>query len=93
MAHRDQRIPPKEKPGYYIPVTPAGTPVIYGAGCTPGKLLAAKTHEQAIKNLLEDAAHMPYGTWKNFRERGYTIEKWEGWEPDEQDRSRPSNSR
>lgn len=61
----------------YVPITPAGTPIIYGAGSLMGKMVAAKTREQAIKNLLQDAAHMPYGTWENFQKRGYTIEEWD----------------
>ena len=51
----------------YVPTTPAGTPVIH---------IKAKTREQAIKNLLKDAEHMPYGTWENFEKRGYTIEEY-----------------
>lgn len=66
---------------YFIPVTPGGTPVIYGAGVLGGKLLAAKTRKEAIGNLLSDAAHMPYKTWKNFEKRGYTIEEWKDWTP------------
>ena len=66
---------------YFVPVTPAGTPIPYGAGCRMGKVNAAKTREKAIANLLKDAAHMPYGTWRNFEKRGYTIEEWEHWEP------------
>lgn len=66
---------------YFVPVTPAGTPVPYGAYCTPTKTLAAKTREQAIKNLMADAAHMPYKTWADFAARGYTIEEWKGWKP------------
>lgn len=66
---------------YYVPVTPGFTAIIYGVGALGGKLLAAKTREQAIKNLLIDAAHMPYKTWENFQKRGYTIEKWENWKP------------
>lgn len=66
---------------YFVPVTPAGTPVPYGTAGRANKLNAAKTREQAIRNLLEDAAHMPYGTWEKFQERGYTIEEWEGWKP------------
>lgn len=52
----------------YVPVTPGGTPVLH---------IAADTEEQAIANLLEDAAHMPYDGWPGFKARGYTIEKWE----------------
>jgi hypothetical protein len=66
---------------WYVPVTPAGTPVPYGTAGRIGKLNAARTKKKAIKNLLEDAAHMPYGSWKNFKKRGYTIENWEGWNP------------
>lgn len=51
----------------FIPVTPAGTPVVD---------LEATTERQAIANLLKAAAHMPYGTWENFQKRGYTIEEW-----------------
>lgn len=36
---------------------------------------AADTREEAIRRLLIDAAHMPYGTWENFQKRGYTIEE------------------
>ncbi len=50
----------------FIPVTPAGT-VIVG--------LAADTRQEAINRLLHDAAHMPYGAWKNFKKRGYTIKE------------------
>lgn len=49
----------------FIPSTPAGTLVVG---------LAADTEAEAIERLLIDAAHMPYGTWKNFQKRGYTIE-------------------
>lgn len=49
----------------YIPCTPAGTLVIG---------LAADTREEAIRRLLIDAAHMPYGNWKGFKKRGYTID-------------------
>lgn len=48
----------------WIPCTPAGT-LVCG--------LAADTREEAIRRLLIDAAHMPYGTWRNFAKRGYTI--------------------
>ena len=46
-------------------MTPAGTLVVG---------LAADTRDEAIRRLLHDAAHMPYGTWENFQRRGYTIE-------------------
>ena len=54
----------------YVPITPAGTP------CT---WLAASTERQAIENLLEDAKHMPYGTWAGFVQRGYTIADTKQW--------------
>ena len=50
----------------FIPCTPAGTMVVN---------LAAPTREEAIRRLLIEASHMPYGTWKNFEKRGYTIEE------------------
>ena len=52
----------------FVPVTPGGT-VIVG--------LAARTRDVAINRLLIDAAHMPYGTWKNFELRGYSIEEYD----------------
>lgn len=68
---------------WYIPVTPGDTPVPYGAGLRRGKLNAARTREEAIKNLLEDAAYMGYGSWEAMVERGYTIEEWpdDWWSP------------
>lgn len=53
----------------YYAVTPAGT------------LLSdteSNGFDGAVKNLLEQAAHMPYKNWKEFQERGYTIETIEG---------------
>lgn len=58
----------------YIPVTPGGTMLVG---------LAASTEQEAIRRLMKDAAHMPYGTWANFQRRGYTIEKCEGIEPED----------
>lgn len=48
----------------YIPCTPAGSPLMH---------LEADSEDQAIQNLLEDAAHMPYDGWPGFQKRGYTI--------------------
>jgi hypothetical protein len=48
----------------YVPVSPGGYVLMH---------LEAKTEEQAIKNLLRYAAHMPYKTWDNFQRRGYYI--------------------
>lgn len=53
----------------YVPVTPGGAVCIW---------LKAKTEEQAWKNLLNDAAHMPYKTVAGFKQRGYTVEKLNG---------------
>ena len=53
---------------WYVPVTPGGTPCFW---------IKSKTREGAIRNLLKDAAHMPYKTWENFEKRGYTIEEYE----------------
>ncbi len=52
----------------YVPVTPAGSYLAH---------LEARTEKQAIANLLKAAAHMPYGSWENFKKRGYEIECWE----------------
>lgn len=54
----------KEK---YIPATPAGTVLFH---------LSAKTEQKAWKNLLRDAAHMPYKGIDGFKARGYTVELW-----------------
>lgn len=54
----------------YIPVTPAGSLLAH---------LEADTEDQAWKNLLEDAAHMPYRGKKGFHERGYTVMEMEDW--------------
>ena len=61
----------------FVPVTPGGTPVMYGHGALMGKRVAANTREKAIANLLKDASHMPYKTWDNFEKRGYTIAEYE----------------
>lgn len=51
----------------YVPCTPAGTPLLHLAADT-------KAQAQAIQNLLQDAAHMPYAGWEGFQQRGYTVE-------------------
>jgi hypothetical protein len=66
---------------WFVPITPAGTPVIYGAGQRTGKLNAASTAAQAWKNLMEDAAHMPYKDKAAFVKRGYTVEQWKDFAP------------
>lgn len=53
----------------YVPVTPGGTILVN---------LAASTEQEAIDNLLRDAAHMPYDGWDSaegmgFKQRGYEI--------------------
>ncbi len=44
---------------------------------TPGGTLLLETEsnsfEGAVKNLLEQASHMPYKNWHGFKKRGYTI--------------------
>jgi hypothetical protein len=61
----------------FVPVTPAGTPVPYGMHGRAGMSNIGETVEEAIEYLLEDAGHMPYGTWQNFQRRGYTIMEWD----------------
>lgn len=48
----------------FIPCTPGGTVLMH---------LARATEKEAIAALMKDAAHMPYGTWENFKKRGYEI--------------------
>lgn len=58
----------RKKKGSYVPCTPGGTALPH---------LKAPTEEQAWKNLLKDAAHMPYRGVEGFKARGYTVEHWE----------------
>lgn len=51
----------------YYPETPGGTVLMH---------LGADTEEQAWKNLLKDAAHMPYQGIEGFKERGYKVLPW-----------------
>ena len=51
----------------WIPFTPAGSCIAH---------LAAPSRKEAIRRLLIEASHMPYGTWENFQKRGYTIEEF-----------------
>lgn len=60
----------------YVPTTPAGTPIMYGYGGRAGKMVAAHDRDTAIKNIMEDASHMPYKTWEEFEARGYTIAEY-----------------
>lgn len=53
----------------FVPVTPAGSILMN---------LAASTEQEAIDNLLVEAAHMPYDGWDSpdgfgFKQRGYEI--------------------
>lgn len=71
---------------WFIPCTPAGTACIYAAGSRGwNSVNASRSKEQAIKNIVADAAHMPYQqSWKVMQKRGYTIERWnmpKGWRP------------
>jgi len=52
----------------YVPITPGGTVCEW---------IAANTEKEAWDNLLRAAAHMPYGTKENFIKRGYTVEKFD----------------
>jgi hypothetical protein len=61
------------KAGMYVPITPGGSVCMW---------LVADTEEEAIANLLKDAAHMPYDGWDSktgmgFKQRGYEIVKLE----------------
>jgi hypothetical protein len=49
---------------HYYAFTPAGT-LLYET--------EAETEKKCIAKLLKAAAHMPYGTWENFKVRGYTV--------------------
>lgn len=53
---------------YYYAFTPAGSLVDE----TESPTLAGCRDE-----LLRIASHMPYGTWENFKKRGYEIWQWE----------------
>ena len=61
---------------WFVPVTPGGSPMVWGAAARSGKMNAATTEDQAWENLMEDAAHMPYQNKAAFIERGYTVECW-----------------
>jgi hypothetical protein len=52
----------------WVPVTPAGSPLVH---------IAAATEDQAWENLMLDAVRMPYDDLQAFKERGYTVEYWE----------------
>ena len=69
---------PRKIQGYYVPVTPAGSTMLYGMD---GKMLAAKTEAGAWANLMREGAHMPYKDKTAFVKRGYTVEYWENWQP------------
>lgn len=58
----------------WVPFTPGGSMCAH---------LAAPTREEAIRRLLIEAAHMPYGTWANFERRGYEIVELPEIEPEE----------
>ena len=80
-AERNAMLTIEQRGTWFVPITPGGSPVIWGAGGRRGKLNAAQTEPQAWANLLEDAAHMPYPNKAAFIKRGYTVEKWEGFQP------------
>lgn len=58
----------RNKKKTYVPVTPGGTVLMH---------LESNSEDQAKKRLMRDAAHMPYNGWKEFEERGYTIEEYQ----------------
>jgi len=55
----------------FVPFTPAGSCLMH---------LAAPTEEEAWKNLMHDARHMPYPDKAAFIKRGYTVEDSSKWE-------------
>lgn len=61
------RRPDAQKGPVYVPVTPGGTPCMW---------LASPTEAEAWRNLLIDAAHMPYKTKEDLIRRGYAVECW-----------------
>lgn len=57
----------------WVPVTPGGSILTH---------LEASTEEQAWKNLMIDAAHMPYRDQAAFEARGYEVCKMHPGEDD-----------
>lgn len=53
----------------YLPMTPAGSPLMH---------LASSEYSAARDALLNEAAHMPYQGWAGFYERGYRIYEMRG---------------
>jgi hypothetical protein len=56
----------------FVPETPGGSVLMN---------LAANTEDQAWKNLMRDAAHMPYKTKEGFVNRGYKVSLWTPKDP------------
>lgn len=54
------------KPGFYVPVTPAGSVLMH---------LESPTEELAWERLMIEGAHMPYETKQDWIDRGYTVEQ------------------
>jgi len=50
----------------YLPIPPARTACVW---------IAARAEAEAWRNLLRDAAHMPYKTKAEFIKIGYTVEQ------------------
>jgi hypothetical protein len=48
----------------YVPVTPAGTICAW---------LMSETEDEAWKQLMKEAAHMPYRNKQEFIDRGYEV--------------------
>lgn len=49
----------------YVPITPGGTVCFW---------LTSNTQEEAWNKLLQDAAHIPYDSIAEMRQRGYRVE-------------------
>ena len=57
-----------EQKGAWMPETPGGTVLVE---------LRAPTEDKAWRNLMREAAHMPYRTKEEFQARGYKVLWWE----------------
>lgn len=53
-----------KKACWYVPETPGGTVLMH---------LKSRTEKTAWRNLMKDAAHMPYRTQQDFYNRGYRV--------------------
>lgn len=53
-----------KKACWYVPETPGGTVLMH---------LKARKEKTAWRNLMTEAAHMPYRTQQDFQNRGYKV--------------------